>query len=236
MKLISISAAILFGLLLMSFLCYNKKTSTERGISMKLISIPVTMLSENVYLYFDEATKTGVIIDPGGEPDKIINKINECGISITAILLTHGHYDHTGAVHKIKELTNAPVCVHKDESGLLRNPKSSLSSRVIEPDVLLDENTDIPGVFGGRIKVIHTPGHTSGSVCYYDAEESILFSGDTIFFESIGRTDFPTGDAYAIIPSIKNKIFTLPDETVIYPGHEERTSVGHEKRNNPFVR
>ncbi len=228
---------------------------------MKIKTFIVPPLAENCYLYYDENSKDGVLIDPGGSLLEIMNYIQEKGIQISRILLTHGHYDHVGSVTKLKEALstktgshsqNVKICAHKDEVSLLSDPKLNLSVFLRDKafSILVDEaledgaeivlgtkNSDKPvegSAKGTLLRVLHTPGHTKGCVCYYDPQEGVLFSGDTLFRETVGRTDFPGGSTQELLSSIE-KLFTLPEDTAVYPGHEEATSIGHEKRHNPLL-
>lgn len=206
---------------------------------MEIIRIPAGIYAANCYLVYDEDTKEGIVIDPGGDADDIINKIEELGLDIKYIVLTHGHGDHIAGVEDLKKYTNAKVAIHKDDAPMVRNGEKNLSSRMamgtveIEPDILLDEDYVIEfGKLSG--KVIHTPGHTPGGISL--KIEDSLFTGDTLFAGSIGRTDFEGSSYDSIINSIKTKLIVFPDETRVYPGHGPSTSIKMEKRNNPFLR
>lgn len=211
---------------------------------MRTVCLPVTMMRENTYFYYDENTKEGVILDPGGEVKKLIAFIEENGLKISGILLTHGHFDHMQAVSKIKEATSARVFAHKDEAPILKNPDLNMSLSMlgrkieIEPDVVLEDGESVE--FGENnkhcLRVLHTPGHTAGGVSYYAEECGAVFAGDTLFYESVGRTDFEGGDAERLLSSIREKLFTLPDNTIVHSGHGQSTSIAHEKRFNPFVK
>ena len=207
---------------------------------MKLVCLPVTAMQENVYFYYDGDTKTGIVIDPGGEPNRLCRFIADNGLKIEGILLTHGHFDHILAVGEVKEATGAPVACHAAEDGMLRSARLNYSADVrkdkeIEADILFNDG-DVFEFGGHKIKVIHTPGHTPGGVSYYAGESGFLFSGDTLFYDSVGRTDLAGGDTATLKSSIKDKLFTLPEETAVYPGHGDSTTIAHEKANNPFVR
>lgn len=203
---------------------------------MRLKALPVGRLSENAYIYYDENTLEGVVIDPGDEGDEILGEIKALGLIIRAVLLTHGHFDHIGAVNDIKDELNIPVYAHREEEKVLNDPLvgSKKGGKSISADEYFDDG-DMFKFSGCALRVIHTPGHTCGSCCYYDEAGGVLFSGDTLFLRSIGRYDLGTGDYYEICDSITGKLFTLPDETVVYPGHDRKTSIGYEKENNPFL-
>lgn len=219
---------------------------------MKLFKHVVRSMDQNVYFYYDENTMEGVVIDPGNDAKKIMSLVEENGINVKAILLTHGHGDHIGAIPGIKEKYNWPVAAHRWEVPVLADERANLSGMItgaieFAPDIVLDEN-DIFEVGSCKLKVIHTPGHTIGGVCYYDDENKVLFAGDTLFYASVGRTDFPNppvkdGIGYPssenfdrLMSSIKDKLYELPDETVVYTGHGGETRIGFEKKFNPFVK
>lgn len=195
----------------------------------------------NCYLYFDEQTKDGVIIDPGAEEDRIIETVEQIAFAPLAILLTHGHGDHIAAVAAVKEKYDIPLYIGKGEEELLANPSTNVSAFFSQPvvsppaDYLLEDEQLI--VFGGiTLKVLSTPGHSPAGVCYLDESEGVIFCGDTIFRSSVGRTDFPGCSLEKLIESIQNKILSLPDSIICYPGHGPQTTVGAERINNPFLK
>lgn len=196
-------------------------------------------LKTNCYIIINEQTKEAVIIDPAAQAQKLVEKIEEQSIKPVAILLTHGHFDHImGATDLIKSYP-IPIYACIDEKELLGNAKMNCSELfgkpfTLVPDICFKDN-EILNLAGMSIKVLHTPGHTIGGTCYYFFEEGVLVSGDTLFFESLGRSDFPTGNTSCLIESIQKKLMTLPDLTKVYPGHGASTTIGHEKHNNPFL-
>jgi len=200
--------------------------------------LDVGMYHSNCYLVGCEKTHKGIIIDPGDEGDFIVSKVKDNNLKIEKIVLTHGHLDHIGAVEYLKNLFDAEVCIHKADADMLSIPEANLSSLTPDPislqsaDVFLEDGEKI--VFGEtELTVLHTPGHTPGGISLYG--EGVVFTGDTIFFGSVGRTDLPYGDFDQLMESIKTKIFTLPDDTVVYPGHGPETTIGNEKQFNLFV-
>jgi len=204
---------------------------------MELAIINDNPYGQNVYIYFCAETGEGVVIDPGECLGTIKKTIEEKKIKVSAILLTHGHFDHTIRTNELREFTNAPVYVHEEEKELLKNPEYNRSGyRGLDVSVIPDKFFKDGDVYtfsnGEELKVIHTPGHTAGGVCYYDEKAGIIFTGDTLFKETIGRTDMPTGDHATLLRSIKEKLFTLPENVTVYPGHEESSSICHEMKYN----
>ena len=206
---------------------------------MKIQTIVVGELQENCYIVINEQNKEAVIFDPGAEAGKIMNYINENELKVVAIVLTHGHADHIGALDKVRTQTGAQVYVHEGDAQMLTNAAKNLSSfigaeRVYKPAEHFVNDGDWLELGGMKFYVLHTPGHTKGGCCYH--VEDHLIAGDTIFCESIGRTDLPGGSYPLIIKSITEKIISLPPQTKIYPGHGPATDVAWEKRMNPFLK
>lgn len=204
---------------------------------MRIETIIVGELSTNCYLAWDEETKRGFVVDPGEQSQKIIQACSRFGVKPEAVLLTHGHFDHIMAAKKIKEHFQIPVYAGIHEEELLADSQMNLSGMwaeafTMKADRLVRDNETF-SVAGMEIRVIETPGHTPGGVCYYLENEAVLFAGDTLFCESYGRTDFPGGSMFALIRSLRGKLFVLPDETDVYPGHGEATDIGYEKQHNP---
>ncbi|HIZ76963.1 MAG TPA: MBL fold metallo-hydrolase [Firmicutes bacterium] len=206
---------------------------------MEVHKIEVMPLGTNCYFAFDESTREGIVIDPGGSSDLIMKKIDELQMKVVAIVNTHGHWDHVGANQTVSEKMGVPVYIHEDDADYLTDPAKNISnmmgtqSQTKAADHLLKEGDTV--TFGScELEVIHTPGHTPGGICLYG--HGVLFCGDTLFYRSIGRTDLPGGDFHTLIESIKNKIFTLPGDTLVCPGHGMVTNVRDEINGNPFVR
>ena len=205
---------------------------------MKIIAMEVGVIGTNCYFVINEEQKTGVIIDPGGDADQILEKIRQKGIAIEAIFLTHGHSDHIMAVDEVREATGAKVYISEADADMLTKASSNLSVYMgagrefkATDEFLIDGETITAA--GLKFKVVATPGHTKGGVCLIC--EDTIFCGDTIFSESIGRTDFPGGSYSQILQSIKTKIMVLPDEMKLLPGHGPATTIGWERRRNPFL-
>ena len=206
---------------------------------MEVIRIPAGIYAANCYLVYDEDTKEGIVIDPGGDVDDIIAQIDKLYLKIKYIVLTHGHGDHIAGVEGLKSYTKADIAVHKDDKALVKDGSKNLSSMMatgtveFDPDILLNEDDIIK--FGNlEAHVIHTPGHTPGGISL--KIENALFTGDTLFAGSIGRTDFEYGSFEDIMNSIKNKLLEFPEETRVYPGHGPATTLKMEKQSNPFIR
>lgn len=192
-------------------------------------------IETNCYIVKDEKTSETMVIDPGGEIDKIIEMLNILEIKeLKYIYLTHCHGDHISALSELKKEKGGKVLIHRDDKDGLKNSDINLSEYIgagvieIESDIIVDDN-DLIHLGDVEFKVIHTPGHTKGSSCLYCEKENLIFSGDTVFRGAWGRTDLPTSDFGSIISSITNKIMTLPDKTVIYPGHGKMTLIKEEE-------
>ena len=202
---------------------------------LKIIKVNTNIdIITNSYIVSDENRKEGAIIDPGGEANKIIEMIEALDIKIKYIILTHCHIDHIGALKEIKEYTKATILMSRKGSEEINNTDMNLSRYVgqeitgIDIDARIDED-DLIHIGDLEFKVINTPGHTIDSICLYCEKEKLLFSGDTIFAGTWGRTDLPSGNMEEIMNSINEKILILPEETMVYPGHDRPTTVGDEK-------
>ncbi len=205
-------------------------------------------LSTNTYFVYRENGEEVIVIDPADYGEKIYSTLKEQGLRVAAILLTHGHFDHIWGVEALKEAANAAaeengldavkVYACEAERELLQDVLKNVSADfhrpcTVQADQYLADGEELR-IGDITCKVIATPGHTEGGCCFYFEEEGFLISGDTLFEESVGRTDFPTGSMGVLVRSIREKLFELPDDTKVYPGHGEATTIGHEKKYNPF--
>ena len=198
------------------------------------------MVQTNTWFVINEKTKELILIDPADDAGRIIRKIEADGLKLQGILLTHGHFDHIGAVDDLRAYFKGVQCyAGEKEEKVLENGSYNLSASwaaalSIRADLLLRDKETLT-LSGFKIKVIETPGHTKGGVCYYLSEEGVLFSGDTLFRTSVGRTDFPTGSMSQIVRSVQYLTENLPGDTVVYPGHQEITTIAYEQRFNPYL-
>lgn len=210
-------------------------------MSLKAAVVPVTPLAQNCTLMWCSETMKGVVIDPGGDVDAIQNAINETGIEIEKILLTHGHFDHAGGAMELSKATGAPIVgPHKDDefitTAVVKTGKmyDIHGGCDVEGNTWLNDGDTI--AFGNvTLDVIHTPGHTPGHVVFYAAEDKLAQVGDVLFKGSIGRTDFPRGDLDTLVTSITTKLWPLGDDVTFIPGHGPSSTFGIERANNPFV-
>lgn len=216
------------------------KSEMERNMSqLKCDFRVVGPVQTNCYFLHDENTGECVIVDPGEEAAKITDYIEKKNLKPVVILLTHGHFDHIGAVDEIRERYDIKVYAAAAEKETLEDPDINLSSQFgggfrVEADELLSDGQEIE-LLGEKVRCILTPGHTKGGMCYYFTGSGILFSGDTLFQQSVGRTDFPGGSMSEIVRSIREKLFVLPDYVRVYTGHGMMTTIKDEKMLNPFA-
>lgn len=201
--------------------------------------LEVGPLAVACYIVEHIAARKAAVIDPGGDGEAILGEIGRLGISVDSILLTHGHFDHVGAVGLLREKTGAMVHIHGDDVKRMKSARKQgllFGLRIPDtpdPDILVGEGDRVASS-GLEFLVSHTPGHTPGCVTYLLETEKMAFVGDLIFAGSIGRTDLPGGDYDTLIRAVREKIFVLPDDTTLFPGHGPATTVGEEKRSNPF--
>ena len=213
---------------------------TKERMMYKMSSVTTGMVATNCFSIINEETKEAIMIDASGNPKYLLEDIKAADAKPVAILLTHAHFDHVDAVNMIRsEYPDIEVYIGKNDESLLTDPTLNLSMSFMgDPVSVKADKTVIDGqeieLIGIKIKCIEVPGHTIGGMCYYMPEQGCIFDGDTLFHGSVGRSDFPTGDSEALLTNIKEKLFTLPDETKVYPGHESETTIGWEKANNMF--
>ena len=217
--------------------------------NLKVGSITLGPVVTNCYFVFNKKDSDGendapipcIVFDPADMGDVIYEKLSERNIKVELILLTHGHFDHMSGAEDLRRLSGAPIWCWEKEADVCEDPDVNLSydfigkSITIKPDKLLKDGEVIEAA-GLKCRLIGTPGHTVGSCCYSFDDEKVLISGDTLFEGSVGRTDFPGGNAGTLVRSVKEKLFVLPDDTVVYSGHGDVTTIGYEKIYNPYIR
>ena len=205
---------------------------------MMLEILTVGELQTNCYILGDEETRQGVVIDPGGDFEIIEAHLKKLKLSVKHIILTHGHVDHIGALSQLKKATKAEVLIHSKDSAMLYDPNQNLSifsgDKIIatKADKLLGEGNIIQ-CGGIKLEVLHTPGHTPGGISLLT--DKMIFTGDALFCGSVGRTDFPGSSYQELIDSIKIKLLSKDDDLIIYPGHGPSSTIGEERKNNPFL-
>ena len=232
---------------------------------LKVNHYVVGMVQTNCYVAYNDETKECVVIDPGASGKQLTERIRQEGLSPVAVLLTHGHFDHAGAARELAEEFDIKIYAHEAEAETLRDPKKNVSwmaggSESYDADVFVKDG-EVLKLAGFDIEVIHTPGHTEGGCCYYIAEEAVIFTGDTLFAQSVGRTDFPGGSMSQIVRSIREKLLVLTEcgeaqgqetgcakcqqekgdgddfgsDITVYPGHNDITTIETERKYNPYL-
>ena len=202
-------------------------------------SVVVGSVGTNCYIVHKKDSEHCFVVDPGDSGDKIANYIRDQKMILDHILLTHGHFDHIQGVRDLKNAIRCEICALDVEKELLLDARMNVSAMTgrpeeLEADIWLHDGQQFESS-GIAMKVIHTPGHTKGSCCYFLEEQKVLFSGDTLFMESVGRADLPTGNEKDLMQSVREKVLTLPSETKVFSGHGPSTSIEYEQANNPYA-
>ncbi len=207
--------------------------------NLKVEQLVLGPVSTNCYFALNQETKELLIIDPADQPERIFQKAAQMEGTPVAVLLTHGHFDHISAAEAVRDRYDIPVYACPLEGEMLREPSVNMTQYYGRPVSMkadiMPSDLEVFEVADFMVQMIFTPGHTKGSCCYYFKDENVLFSGDTLFHGSVGRTDFPGGSSAQIVESLHRLVDTLPEDTVVYPGHDMSTTIGYEKRYNPFV-
>lgn len=201
---------------------------------MEVKRVVAGIYGANCFIIMDEDTKEAIVLDPGGDVDDIEKAINAVGAQVKYILLTHGHVDHTSGAAELKNIVNAPVGINKNDDDLIMSG-GNLYGPLLKngADIYIKEG-DVFKVGDIELKCIETPGHTPGGMSFL--VENAIFTGDTLFYRSVGRTDLEGGDQDTLINSIKSKLMILDDNIIVYPGHGPQSLIGNERTNNPFIR
>ena len=219
---------------------YSLSAKQTGGKTMYFKKLTMGLFKTNCYIFADEKSKDAVIIDPCTHADRIMNEIKLNSFTVRYIILTHAHIDHMMALDEVKAQTGAPIAVGAPDAASVNSGSRSLAEHFhstapqSKPDIMLNDG-DVLNIGSMKLQIISTPGHTPGGISIYCASEKILFSGDTLFFESVGRTDFNGGSFEDISNSIRKKLFALPPDTAVYPGHSCETTILHEKESNFYI-
>ena len=205
----------------------------------RIAHMVVGQVATNCYLLYNNETRKTIMVDPPEQGARLYETLKQNQLELEAILLTHGHFDHVGGVNELRKSAKVPVYIYSGEADLAESPSLNCSSSMsrsisVKADKTVEDGELLQFPDMPEIKVIHTPGHTAGSVCFYLESEGILICGDTLFQESVGRTDLPTGSGGTLSRSIKERLLCLPGETKVYPGHGDSTTISYEGKYNPF--
>ena len=199
----------------------------------------VGLMCTNCYIVINKDTNEALVIDPGEKSEFLIDKLKNDGVKPVAVLVTHGHFDHINGAEAFAEAFGIQIYIHEDDRETLSDIEMNASNwvnrqKAYHADVFLkdEQELDLAGI---HIRVLHTPGHTPGGCCYYLPYENVVFTGDSLFCQSVGRTDFKKSNHSDLVRSVKAKLLTLPEQTIVYPGHEETTTIGHERIYNPYL-
>ena len=206
---------------------------------LKINQYVVGAVQTNCYFAINDETNETLIVDPGDNAKQLADRIRQEELKPVAVLLTHGHFDHAGGAAELAREFQIPVYAHENEKETLEDPKLNVSWMMgkeehFSADEFVTDEQELD-LAGFHIRVLHTPGHTVGGCCYYLPYEDVVFSGDTLFCMSVGRTDFPKGSMSAIVRSIKEKLMVLPERTTVYPGHNDVTTIENERMYNPYL-
>ena len=206
---------------------------------LRIETYVVGPVQTNCYFAVNDETKEMILIDPGANADRLIQIIEEEKLNPVAILLTHGHFDHATGAEELAQEFDIPIYIYEDDKATLEDPEMNVSymmgrELVFHADKFLKDEQEID-LAGFHIRVLHTPGHTPGGCCYYFPYEDVVFTGDSLFCGSIGRTDFKGGSSSQLVRAVKDKLMKLPDRTMVYPGHNDITSIEHERMYNPYL-
>lgn len=207
--------------------------------NLKIGRIVLGVCQTNCYFVYEEGKSQVILFDPADQGEYLHHKLEEKGFQVEAILLTHGHFDHIWGLEALKNLSGAKVYAYEGEKELCEDASLNVSKGAgractVKADEYVEDGAEIT-VAGMTCRLIATPGHTEGSCCYYFEDDKILISGDTLFQESVGRTDLPTGSMSKLVRSVRERLMILPEDVKVYPGHGETTTIGYEKENNPFI-
>ncbi|MBO4310078.1 MAG: MBL fold metallo-hydrolase [Lachnospiraceae bacterium] len=205
---------------------------------LKVGCLSLGMLGNNTYFVHKEGEYDCIVIDPARDGELLVTRLREKGLSIKAVFLTHAHFDHIGGVEGVVKLSEAKIYGGKEDSNAFLDPSINLSTEYLRKDISIKldyelSEGDTVEIGSMKCKILTTPGHTPGSICFYFEEDKVLFSGDTLFLESVGRTDLLNGSSAELQKSVE-RLLKLPEDTKVYPGHEDFTTIGHEREYNPY--